>query len=228
MTPRQRSVTGLVIAMILVPIVAGLLACMPVPIGDPERSRVDPALNGIWVSEDFDSVWIFQPYDKRTWLIRAFDIADMTSTRVNNTPDVKSYEELVEAMEDIRFGDDGFTSNEVQLYKAWHTKIKRQRFITWQGTAYFDAEGMYEPEMWLVWKIGELSDDSLALYLMNGEYSGFKGVDKTRRAYERVVRKNVDDPELYSEDPLHWIRVRDEHLGLFSALADEILADPES
>jgi len=63
------------LALVLIPIFAGLLACMPVPIGDPERSRIDPELSGVWAvlqSEDSGSdaiFYIIEPYDKRTWLV---------------------------------------------------------------------------------------------------------------------------------------------------------------
>ena len=78
MTPRQRSLSGLFLALILVPVLAGLLACLPVPIGDPERSRIDTSLNGLWLWGD--GVMLFEPYDKRTWLLSAYKIRDAKCT----------------------------------------------------------------------------------------------------------------------------------------------------
>ena len=70
MTPRQRSFTGTALALLLVPVVLGLMACLPVPLGDPERSRVDAAMNGVYANRDGDpGCMIFEPFDKRTWLV---------------------------------------------------------------------------------------------------------------------------------------------------------------
>ena len=71
MKPLHRSVTGLLIAIASLPVLMSLLACIPVPLGDPENSRIDPDLNGLWIMEDGPDEWVllFEPYDKRTWLV---------------------------------------------------------------------------------------------------------------------------------------------------------------
>ena len=51
MRPNVRSASGMVLMLAIIPIFAGLLACMPVPIGDPERSRIDPEITGVWFLE---------------------------------------------------------------------------------------------------------------------------------------------------------------------------------
>ncbi len=60
MNINKRSLLGGAVALLLVPFIAGLLACLPVPIGDPERSRVDIPLEGVWLDESFDAVWIIR------------------------------------------------------------------------------------------------------------------------------------------------------------------------
>ena len=59
MTPKIRSFSGAALMLVIIPIIAGLLACMPVPIGDPERSRVDPGLNGAWVLQSDDDLEVY-------------------------------------------------------------------------------------------------------------------------------------------------------------------------
>jgi len=76
MKPRNRSLTGAVIAVLVLPVFAGLLACMPsfpVPIGNPEKSRIDSDISGMWISSDGSQTMIhlYVPYDKRTWLLTA-------------------------------------------------------------------------------------------------------------------------------------------------------------
>ena len=69
MKPRNRSLTGAVIAVLVLPVFAGLLACIPsfpVPIGNPEKSRIDSDISGMWLSDDEDGifVYLFEPFDK--------------------------------------------------------------------------------------------------------------------------------------------------------------------
>ena len=76
----RRSGTGLLIVVILLPLLIGVLACippLPVPLGDPESSAINPALSGAWVFSgdsgdgqcDGVQVMILDPYDKRSWLL---------------------------------------------------------------------------------------------------------------------------------------------------------------
>ena len=69
---KRRSRAGLLITLILIPLLMGVLACLPVPVGDPEKSLVDPAMSGIWIGEDAEgdaSIIVLDPYDKRSWLM---------------------------------------------------------------------------------------------------------------------------------------------------------------
>ena len=79
MRPYVRSATGVLLMLGIIPVFAGLLACMPVPVGDPEKSRIDPELSGVWaVSGEGNSgpVYFLRPYDKRTWLIWATEVEE--------------------------------------------------------------------------------------------------------------------------------------------------------
>ena len=71
MKPIHRSLTALALAIV------SLMACLPVPIGDPEKSQIDPELSGMWLmlGDDEPAVALFEPYDKRTWLISHFPIS---------------------------------------------------------------------------------------------------------------------------------------------------------
>jgi hypothetical protein len=71
MKPNTRSVSGALLMLIIAPVIIGLLACMPVPIGDPERSRIDPEITGVWFfhGDGDPGFYAFEPYDKRTWLL---------------------------------------------------------------------------------------------------------------------------------------------------------------
>jgi hypothetical protein len=73
--PRGRTIVGLVVGLLFVPVMLGISACLETPIGDPEKGWVDPRITGAWlagdpVPEDFNAqLWLFEPYDSRTWLV---------------------------------------------------------------------------------------------------------------------------------------------------------------
>ncbi len=86
MRPNFRSISGAALMLVILPIFAGLLACMPeyVPLGNPERARIDENMSGLWfVESDEDLVGTFvflEPWDKRTWLVTnvVVEVSDST------------------------------------------------------------------------------------------------------------------------------------------------------
>ena len=79
MKPRNRSLTGAVIAVFMLPVFAGLLACIPsfpVSIGNSEKSRIDSDISGMWTASDgsYTMIYLYVPYDKRTWLLTTYVI----------------------------------------------------------------------------------------------------------------------------------------------------------
>ena len=52
MSSYARRLAGLVLMLGMIPVFVGLMACIPVPLGDPESSRIDPDLNGTWIVAD--------------------------------------------------------------------------------------------------------------------------------------------------------------------------------
>lgn len=82
MNSGQRSLSGLLLGIVLIPILASLVACfevLPVPLGDPDRSRVDPSITGLWLAGE--EVWVFEPYDERTWLLTSYSIREKKKCR---------------------------------------------------------------------------------------------------------------------------------------------------
>lgn len=211
--------------LVIIPIFAGLLACMPVPIGDPERSRIDPELTGVWVgltdSESFGEpgFYVFEPYDKRTWLISGAGLVEGDSPDLPDF-DLTAYDGWVE----LAAADpvvEGYVSIEaIGVYKAWLKKLGGETFMTWEPKMMLD-EGIPEPEVWITYRVVKKGRDRIELHYVNGESDLFDDVDETRRAYERVIRKNAENPELYAdEDGVGevFIRVQDSELQLFEDL----------
>lgn len=222
MKPNIRSASGAVLMLVIIPVIVGLLACMPVPIGDPERSRIDPELTGVWAmlnSTDGAAFYAFEPYDKRTWLLTGVPLNEGARADLGDY-ELDSYARLAELIDKETVDDDGATATEVTLYKAWRTKLGGEWFMTWEPKAVFDKEN-FTPEYWVVFRMDRPDEDTLDLYMIGEKL--FKGVEKTRRAYERVIKKNVKNEDLYADEALRLVRVRTEHLGFFEDLAGEVI-----
>jgi hypothetical protein len=205
----------------IIPAIIGILACMPVPIGDPERSRIDPEISGVWVwlDSDDDAFYAFEPYDKRTWLLTGIPIEEGKDADFSDY-DLDEYDDLVQLMEDEAIGDDGATATGTVVYKVWRTKLGGEWFMTWEPKAEFNQDN-FKPEVWWVFREDRPDANSLDLYMVGGDL--FKGVEETRRAFERVIKKNARNPDLYDDEPLRLVRVQPEHLKFFEDLAGEII-----
>ena len=148
MNPRYRSFSGALIAIFAVPVFLGLTACLPsfpVPVGNPEKSRIDPYISGIWMWEDEESFYVFEPYDKRTWILSAFEISkDLENCEEqfaageqeeldSDEPEVElnAYDALVLDLQ--RYGPDCYESDyEIAGVKVWRTKLGGEWFMTWE------------------------------------------------------------------------------------------------
>ena len=102
MTPKIRSFSGAALMLVIIPIIAGLLACMPVPIGDPERSRIDPGLNGVWLLAEGDNIDMYQflPWDKRSWLVMGTEI-EAGDEFEGELPEIETPEDFAAALENL-------------------------------------------------------------------------------------------------------------------------------
>lgn len=193
MRPAARSTTGAILMLAIVPFVIGLLACMPVPIGNPERSRIDPELSGVWlVSTDGDeALYALEPWDKRTWLVTG------AAATV----------------------EDGLS---IVVYKAWRSKHGGEWFMTWEPRINYDNAD-FQPEMWLVFREEREGDSRLLLHMVNGEDDVFEGLDNTRRAYEKALRKNARNPDIYLDGPRIFTRATTEQVSSFYKVVDQVI-----
>ncbi len=234
MTPKTRSLGGAALALVLIPIFAGLLACMPVPIGDPERSRIDPELSGVWAvltpSSTVDEAifYIFEPYDKRTWLVTGGGIAVRDDS---DSPDydLTSYDGFIELASTELDDESPVYLDEIVVYKAWLKKLGGEIFMTWEPKIALD-DGIAEPDVWLVYRISKDGPDKIRMQMIDGESDLFDDVKKTRRAYEKVISKNADNPELYgyseekgSEAFITFARVQESEMDFFENLLEMIV-----
>jgi len=232
MTSRSRSLGGIVLMLLIIPIFAGLLACMPVPIGDPERSRIDPAMTGVWViladeeNEGDVGFYVFEPYDKRTWLVMGIAIESGDAVDLDDY-DFSTYAGYEKLAADHRKSPQSFYADNVILYKAWLTKLGGVQFWTWEPKGMVDAL-TEDPEAWFVYQVRRESENTLSLRMVDGDADAFDDIKKTRRAYERVLKKHVSDPEIYIDDGaaqarLH--RAEGEVLTFLENVAADVIKD---
>ena len=240
MNSRYRSVTGAAIAVLALPVFLGLLACIPtfpVPVGDPEKSSIDPAVSGIWRMEDEDVFYVFEPYDKRTWAVTAFELTEnLEGCEYEETDDESLDDEYLELsdfqnlMVDIeKYGTHCYEVGRAPgLIKAWRTKLGGEWFMTWQPMGIFDAETGFTPPEWMVFRLDTSQPNRLRLIWIDLENEAWKEMndgpeeDVTRRAVERIIRKHADEEDFYEEDAiLIFDRVLPEHYELFEDFLDE-------
>ena len=209
--------------LIIIPAIVGLLACMPVPIGDPERSRIDADITGVWVAlDEYEDVafYVFEPYDKRTWLLTGFGLKGAEG--VVTDYDLSTYAGLTQLIESESVGPDGVFAGKIGLYKVWRTKLGGEWFMTWEPKVVLEDEG-FVPEVWYAFRINRPDANRLELHWIKDAL--FKDVRETRRAFERVIRKNARNPELYDDDPIRLVRLKPGHLEFVETLARQVISE---
>jgi len=225
--------SGAVLMLLIVPIFAGLLACLPVPIGDPERSRIDSDLSGVWAvlgsGDTFEEsgFYVFEPYDKRTWLVTGAGMIEGDDTDLSNY-DMSSYDGFVELAVNEPVAEGHVGIEQIQVYKAWLKKLGGELFMTWEPKVMLD-DGVAEPEVWFTYRIIKNGRDQFEMQPVNSESDLFDDVKETRRAYEKVIRRNADNPELYVESTdevtiAKLVRVRESELEFFEELLKTIVS----
>ena len=85
------------------------------------------------------------------------------------------------------------------ISKAWVTKLDGAWFMTWQTMANPKTEQGLESRSWFVYRVRRPDDDTLVLDWLNNKFEDLEKVE-TRRQAERIIRRNVDNPELYDTD----------------------------
>jgi hypothetical protein len=246
MKPKQRSLTGLLLAIVLVPVIVGLIACLPVPLGDSEKSRIDPELSGVWLRQSDDTVVVlFEPWDKRSWLLTTYEL-DFTKCEAPaiefGEDDLPGYAEVVTEFRAL--GPDCVTGEISEIYRAWNAELGGQRFMTWQPKGVFDETHGFEPEYWFGLRVEKASSDELTLRVIDIESPVFeeeriaalldklddqglprdpKLLKSARSAVEKVIRRNVDDDALYEANPVLFYRVKPEDYDLF---VDGVVLEP--
>lgn len=222
MKSRSRSLSGAALMFVIIPVFAGLLACMPehVPLGNPDRSKIDPDISGTWIvtgEEDFGSVAIFQPWDKHSWLMTNIVLEEGAEADLS-AYDLGSYDGVIEMLENEPEGSDGIEIEGMLVYKAWLTKISGQQFMTTDVRGMVHEDGTLDSFWILDYRLRKKSPDEFSLQMINEKYEAFKDAPTTPRAWGKVIRRNKNDEDLYDDDVARFQRVRPEHIEMFAEI----------
>lgn len=205
-----RRLGGLAIALLMIPVLIGLLACLPVPIGDPERSRIDADISGVWIvpGDNIINVYLFEPYDKRTWYVEGVASYGRLSDDAGDDGDI-TYEALI-----AEIGEQEPRSVDQErpvTFKAWLTRLGKNKFMTWQPLGFVLMEDDPDEMFWYGFRIIKHAPDRFELRMIDSESELFEDVEETRRAYEKVIRKSADNLELY-DGVLTFYKLSDQDL----------------
>ena len=208
----------------------------------------------MWLAVDnssFTVVYIYQPWDKRTWLVIGVPIEEGTEF-AGESLGIDSAEDAIAALEEQTIGDDGITASAAVVYKAWLTKLGGKVFMTWEPIGGVREDGSNVPEYWYVWRVEKKASGKLEFFIVNPEHDAFEGaldateaylekneaedgqeylrqLNKMRPKWERALRKvakNVDDDDLYGE-PLTFYKLPDELYHEAAELVDEVIESGE-
>ncbi len=239
---RNRSRAGLIVSILILPLLLGVMACfvLPVPIGNPEKSRIDPAMSGIWLAAGESEGWLvaLEPYDKRTWLVTWMmleavaeedDEAEAGEAETTNDDDALTNDaamadddsETAESyLEHLR--DGAYVIDQVTFHKGWLTRIKGVRFMVWQPMVDLDSERGMDPEWWWVQRVESVNSEHMDTDFIKSEFEDL-GKVKTRSQAEKLIRRHIKNPELFlkeGEMP-DYQRVPKEDYDLIAEMLDD-------
>jgi len=148
-----------------------LASCLPVPLGDPEKSQVDPKLTGVWhfKQDDGGTLIAIAPADSHTYVIQ---------------------------MLDYKKAADGPTAGKSTVLRGWLTEIKGERFITGEMMAQM-VDPTTTRKDYAIFRL-RMKPEGAEITGLAEKYDGFKDVNDAA-ALAKVIEANLNDPTMYTE-----------------------------
>ena len=171
-----RSWVGLVVALPVIAVVLGIVACLPVPVGDPEKSKVDQKLVGGWLAKTDDAereLYVVRAFDARAYLVQGFNYKE-----TNGVVEAKA----------------------AGLLKGWLTDLGGAQFITLQPLPAEEPLGFADKDAKQTWEVMKLEwkGAELTVRPVNGDCDLLKDV-KTQAEAEKVITANVANDKIYDK-----------------------------
>jgi hypothetical protein len=155
-----------------------LAGCLPVPLGDPDKARLDPRLTGVWEWRDENgliNLAVFRPYDDHTWVV------DVLSGEPGEG----------QAIRPVRRS----------TFKGWLATVKGQTFLTLAPLEVVSIlPGERRQKTFVVAQV-EIEAGLLTARGIDPGYKDFKNIG-TASEFEREVAANLDDRRMYAATPV--------------------------
>lgn len=180
-------------------------------VGDPEKSRINPELSGvwqlIWLIEDeadkaeaeaaeapseegaLDVVMIY-PYDKRTWIVRQVTLEAKKSLPT----DMAGIDGWIDSpMDEVRV---------CNAMKVWIARLGGVDFAVAEPQFPLSEEHGFKQDEWMVFRLEVRGRDHMTLALLDEKFKADEngpelGKITSQREAERAIRKNAKNPMLY-------------------------------
>lgn len=156
-----------------------VVGCLPFPVGDPAKSRTDPALEGYWLSEKGEQVSFVSlfPFDDHAYVLES---------------------------RDLKRNGSGYQLQGRFLAKAWLTDVKGHLFLTTEPLAQKLASSK-EPKFYPVFRI-EREGSQIRTRAVSENFEPLKAA-RSGAEVTAVVTREVGNPALYVEDPSTYRRL---------------------
>lgn len=214
---RWRRIVGIAIAVLVLPFLLGDKGCytLQTPIGDPDHAWADPRITGVWITgggrtapREYASVmWIFDPFDAKTWLVTVVDFTDRADAATSAAEDrseaassaTRPGDQATSAqaadMSRIvkTLADDRARPHTLVIYKAWTVSLGGRRFLVLEPRLGPLSEAGLTPAGWFVFA-ADMREGCLLLSLVD-DIEGLSEA-KTRSHAEGIIARHANDPKL--------------------------------
>jgi hypothetical protein len=197
MTNRQRTILGVVLFVPVAAVLATMFACLPAPVGDPEKSSMDEKLSGVWLAnaekDQEKPIIVLRPWDEHTYYLVFLN------------------------------GKKGEAADKAMHFKAWLTKLGNATFLTAESVdslefAFPPGPGEESGTQWIVGRV-EQKGDTVTFRMVNEKSWIVKDL-KTREKLEAAMAAQVDNKDLYNEAQT-FQRVTKDKLGTVKDVLNE-------
>jgi len=197
MKNRILTFAGVCLAVGLALLVSG---CLPFPLGDPDKSQIDPKLSGYWLrsSDDERELIVLYPFDQHAYVLQ-----DASAKK-----------------QDDKWQPQG----PPQIYKAWLTNVKGERFITLELLAQRLPINPDDKKYYPVLHVSGTSD-VIEVRMVSDTFEPMKTV-KSSADVEAVIARDLNNPDLYGNGDAAKFRRLD--VNADKDLIDSVLANNSS
>ena len=229
-----RSGMGALLTLAMLPALVVVMGCLglQVPIGNPEKSSIDPKLTGIWWAST-GAILLLDPYDRRTWIGTIISLETNEKAKIDDLPetleglDKENLSKVIaEALEASYLEPTG-----VFFWKVWLTNVQYKEFMTWKPWLLYSAYNAEQPDetekvmFYLPMGVKRESRDKFSLVNIDAD---FNDLDKVKSRYdaERIIRLNINNPELFETEHTVYQRLNIDIYEPVSAILEEFGIKP--